>query len=71
MRLCLHDWIWLPATTKTDHSNGNLLMLDLGVCSKCRKYKSRVTVATPGQQLSAQLWGEQRFEVIKVQTEEL
>lgn len=42
-------------------------MVDLGVC-KCGHATSRVRIATPGDQINAELWG-QRFEVLKVDEE--
>lgn len=45
-------------------------MVDLGICRECDNATSRVHAATPGDQVSAMLWGEQRFEVIKKEGEE-
>jgi len=70
MNLCRHRWIWLPAGQITDHSNGNLLLLDVGKCQKCGAYKSRVDVATPGDQMNAQLGGEKRFKIVRTKREE-
>lgn len=40
-------------------------MTDIGICHKCGGHKCRVQVATPGDQFNAELWGNQRFEVIR------
>lgn len=59
------DYVWLPAGSRTISRSGNLYMLDLGVCTRCDHAVSRVRTASPGQQVAAMLWGEQRLEVIK------
>jgi len=57
-------YLWLPAGVRELPKDGCLYILDLGLCVRCRGYKSRVTKATPGDQLNAQLWGAQ-FEVVR------
>ncbi len=54
---CLY--VWLPAGNRIIPRTGNLYMLDLGICSKCDSVKSRVRTATPGDQLNADIWGQQ------------
>ncbi len=64
MKFCRHDYIWLPCGVREirDH----LYLVDLGICIKCKKAKSRVHGASPGDQLNAMLWG-QRFEMMEVE----
>ena len=64
------SYVWLPCGSRLIPRNGNLYMVDLGVCRECDHATSRVHAATPGDQVSAMLWGEQRFEVIKKEGEE-
>ena len=64
MKTCRrHSWVWIPRpdATFTNHSTGELVTIDLGVCQHCGAYKARVTAHSPGQQISAHLWG-QNFE---------
>lgn len=60
------DYHWLPVGVRELPINGNLYMLDLGICPKCHAYKSRVTVATPGDMVNAEIWG-QRFELKRME----
>jgi hypothetical protein len=67
MKCRRHSWVWIPrsAATQFDHSNGNLIVMDLGKCQKCGHYTSRVFVYTPADQMLAEIWGEGKFEVIR------
>jgi len=63
-------YIWLQCGVREIPKTGNLYMTDLGLCHKCGHAISRVHVATPGDQMNAQLWG-QRFEVLKREEREI
>lgn len=59
------DYSWVPCGHFLSPRDGRLFMTDVGICPKCGNAKSRLRIATPGDQLSAMLWGQQ-FEVSKV-----
>ncbi len=56
---------WIPAKNWDDPKNGNLVMVDLGICSKCRNYTSRVRVSTPGDIVDAMIHFGPRFKMVK------
>ena len=58
------SYIWPPCGVREIPRTGCLYMTDVGICRKCDHAVSRLHVATPGDQLSAEIWG-QRFEAIK------
>jgi hypothetical protein len=57
-------YIWLPVGSRLIPKNGNLYMIDLGLCVVCDHAKSRLQIASPGDQFNAELWGRQKFEII-------
>ena len=59
------SYSWLPCGTRELPVNGNLYMVDLGICQRCHSHTSRVHVATPGDMVNAEIWG-QRFELKRV-----
>lgn len=60
-RRCVYNWI--PMGMR--EIKGTLYWVDLGRCPKCGHATSRVGTASPGEQVAAMLWGEQRFEVLR------
>lgn len=58
------SYVWLPCGEREIPRTGNLYMTDVGICQRCNHAKARLRVASPGDQVSAMLWG-QRFEVVK------
>lgn len=63
-----HSYVWIPrsAATFENKRTGELVAFDIGICQKCGHYKPRIHVWGPGEQVEAQIWGEKRFEVKKV-----
>lgn len=58
------SYAWLPMGVRTIPRNGNTYAADMGICPKCDHVKSRIHTWTPGDVVSAQLWG-QRFEGLR------
>jgi len=52
-------YIWLPCGNRLSPKTGNLYMADVGICPQCGHAKSRLHIATPGDQISAEIWGQQ------------
>ena len=60
------SYVWLPMGNRVIPRTGNLYMADMGICPKCDNVKARILTSTPGDQLNAEIWGQQRFEVVRI-----
>ncbi len=60
-----HSYVWIPRTNATFENlqTGELVAFDLGVCRHCGHYKPRLHVWSAGDQVDAELWGMEKFEI--------
>jgi rubredoxin len=62
---CTYIWLPMPGLRVIPRT-GNTHWVDMGICRRCDSVTSRIHTATPGDMVAAELWGSQRFEVIRV-----
>ena len=59
------SYVWFPImATRVIPRTGNTYAVDMGICSKCDNVTSRIHTWSPGDMVSAMLWG-QKFETLK------